>query len=413
MRFPTVSQYRNQVKMLSEQYERLAHLEQQSTTGQKILRASENPLLADRIKSIQSHMADLSSFESNLSLAVSRQGQKESLTNQSLNMISRIEELVQQAQTDTLNNEARTALGKEVEGILDQFMNLANSKDADNQYIFSGMSSDTAPFRNEAGQYIYQGSPQDTEINIGLGVRVAYAEAGDKIFGLIPTGNALFSTSADATNTGNAVLAGGSILNRNDYVDDVYTLEIVTNIGGELAYQITGASSGQIIPPPPATVPDDAPPYQAGTDIQFNGISVQLSGEPALGDVFYVQPSKKETVFNSLKSLADLLKKPVNNPNDKTLLKQGLAELQPNFEQINSHLRNYLQDVGQQGTVIDNQQILSDNLRLNEEIFLKNLSEVDYGKVLTEYSQQKISLQLTQKIYLQIQETRQYMLMNL
>ncbi len=80
---------------------------------------------------------------------------------------------------------------------------------------------------------------------------------------------------------------------KSAYVADNYTLTFVTNGAGKLAYQIVGASSGQVIPAPPATIPTDAPEYVIGEDISFNGLSINIKGTPQVGDTFQIAPSQK------------------------------------------------------------------------------------------------------------------------
>lgn len=412
MRFPSISQYQNQIKMMQTQYERLSYLQQQADTGQKILRSSDDPMLADRIKSVQNHLNQLGHFNNNLSLAANRQSQKESVTDRALNLTARVQEIIQKAKSDTLSDSDRRALANELEGILNQYSDIANSKDVNNEYIFSGLNTHTPAFRNDNGQFIYQGTARGSQIAIGLGLKIDYSESGEAVFAAIPTGNGTFMTKADTvSNTGTGVIGGGKVVSYAEYIPDEYTISFVTNGSGELSYQVTGASGGQIIPAPPATVPDDAPAYLAGSSIMFNGVSVEITGEPNAGDSFVVAPSSKRSVFDNMSQLVALLNQPTSTALEKTQLKQGLGEMQDNFDQVRQNLVTFLQNVGNQGIIIDHQKELSESLQMDGQIFLKNLSEADYTEVVSNISQQNLVLQLTQKIYLQIQETRRFILM--
>jgi len=411
MRLPTIGQYRAQVKALSTQYERLTQLQSKATSGKKILQSSEDPLLADRIKSVQTYFQQLKSFDNNLSLAESRQTQKDAVSTKTINRTTRVQELLQRAQNDTQTNSDRKAIATELEGILTQFFNDASTKDADGEYIYSGINIYTPPFKKVSGQYIYQGTDKVSEIAIGQNVKVEYSDSGYDVFSGIANGNGDFSVSADRlNNTGAGVIHGGDIVSQADYVVDDYTITMVTNSSGNLAYTISGATSGQVVPPPPATVPDDAPDYVDGDDIVFNGMNIQLSGEPDVGDTFFVNPSKSEGIFASLSELINELNTPVSTEKDKADLKQKLGELQQNFEQAASHFRTYQQKIGNQGIIIDNQKSLAENLKINAEMYMNNISQVNYEDVLTDLSQQRVALELTQQVYLQLQETQYSML---
>lgn len=407
MRLPTITQFRTQSQMLSSQFERLTYLQTQSVTGKKILRSSENPLLADNIKSVQDHLVRLNSFDTNLSLAESRQGIKESSVKESINIVNQIQELMMRAQNDTNNDSDRNAISKEVEGILSRIGDLANTRDSNGEYIFSGFNIHTPAFRKENGQYIYQGGDQISEIAIGLGVKVEYSDSGYQIFSAIPKGNGDFSVSADTVNnTGTGVLAGDRVIDFSGYVEDDYTVTIVTNSSGAPAIQVIGANSGQVIPVPPATSPADAPDYINGDSIVFNGVSIQLTGSPDIGDRFFVNPSQSQSIFSAISDLITVLNQPANTPKNKADLKQKLGELQQTVEQAATHFVTYQQKIGNQGIIIDNQRRLTENLQVNEKIFLNALSSANLEEVLTELSQQNIALQLTQKIYTQLQESQ-------
>ncbi|QDP73438.1 flagellar hook-associated protein 3 [Legionella israelensis] len=411
MRFPSINQYKNQIKMLQMQYDHLLYFQQQAETGKKILHGSDDPMLADRIKSIQNHLSQLGHFDNNLSLATNRQSQKEAAADRALDLTARVQEIIQKAKNGTLSDSDRSSLAKELEGILNQYDEIANSQDANSEYIFSGLNIHNPAFRNENGHFIYQGTAMGADIAIGLGLKVAYSESGEAIFVAIPTGNGTFTTKADASNTGTGIIGGGKVISYSDYIFDDYTISFVTNSSGNLAYQVTGVNGGQIIPAPPATVPDDAPDYLADTDIVFNGVSVEITGEPNPGDSFIIVPSTKRSVFDNMTQLIDLLNQPTGTAQEKARLKQGLGELQENFEQVYQNFISFLQNVGNQGIIIDHQKNLSEALQLDGQAFLKELSEADYGEVISNITQQNLALQLTQKIYLQIQETRRLMLM--
>ncbi len=411
MRLPSITQYRAQMQLLSSEFDKLSSLQTKAGTGKKLLRSSDNPILADRIKSVQNYLGQLKNFDSNVTLADNRQSQKSYVAAQSLALIGKVQQLLQSGQNETLNDSDREIISKELDGILEQALVLSNTRDANNEYIYSGYNPAIPAFRNEGNQYIYQGSVNSSKISIGLQARVNYSEVGGKVFANILNGNGAFQTNADlANNNGTAIIRGGHVVSPADYVADSYTITIVANTAGKPAVQVIGATSGQIIPALPANVPGDAPDYIDGNDLVFNGLAINLSGQPQVGDTFRVSPSQGQSVFSAISDLANVLHQPIKSEKDRSNFQQIMGGLSETMQQIYEHFRSYQQTVGNDGKIIDNQKNLMENLITDETLKLSNLSDADMPEVLTQITQRMTSLQLTQQIYLKIQETQQMIL---
>lgn len=78
-----------------------------------------------------------------------------------------------------------------------------------------------------------------------------------------------------------------------------------SNIPPEFEYSVINDTTG-------ATVLANQP-YSDGGVIAFNGIEVQVSGEPADGDVFTVETSRNQDVFNMLSNLINSMEAPVSS----------------------------------------------------------------------------------------------------
>lgn len=406
MRLPTVNQMKSQSQALSLHYNQLSQLQLKESTGKNLLRSSDDPLLADKINSVKGYLSQLKNFDLSISMAENRTDQKAFVAKQTLELIGKSKELLQAAQNDTANNADRLVISQELQGILVQLVDLSNTRDENGEYIYSGFQVNSPPFKNVGSDYIYQGGDDTTQIAIGLNTKINYAESGYQVFNAIPTGNGVFSTRSDTVaNVGTGIISGGTLAKSSAYIPDHYTLSIVNNSQGHLAYQITGDQTGQIIPVPPLTSPSDAPDYKSGVDIEFNGINVQLSGEPQVGDTFHIELSEKQNIFKTLSKLIEVLKIPLNSDKSKADFQQQLGGLSDAMYQITNHFISYEVEIGNQGNIIDNQKALSSNLILNEENKLSNLSDTDMPKVIGDLLRQLTILQLTQETYSKVQQT--------
>ncbi len=402
MRIPTFNEFQNQVDVISKEFDSLGKFYYQASTGKKLQRSSDDPVLAGQIRSLTDHIQKLNSYSDNQKIAQSRNSLFSISIQNSVNTLTRINEQIKKAQTGTLDDTARKSLAIDLQGSLTTLLSVANAQDAQGKYIFSGASTDVMPYAKTASGYVYQGALGQTCVEINAGSKVLYNESGFNVFGDIYAGNGTFTIDAGSGNTGSAFASLGSVTDAAGYIADTYTVTLVTNSSNQLAYQIVGASSGQVIPAPPATIPDDAPQYVSGKQIGFNGLTFNISGDAKVGDTFTVQPSAQQNIFDTVQKLITLLSNPVSN---KGVYDQQLSQAAGSFNQAVNHIVTYQSGVGTRSAAVDTEVKTSQAMSDNQANLLSNLSDVDIVQVYTAFSQQSLILQATQQSYLKMQET--------
>jgi flagellar hook-associated protein 3 FlgL len=406
MRIPTSSQYLSQASMISEQFNKMSMLYNQSVSGKKLTASSDNPSLSFQIKSHEEFVNLLQSYDDNGVLATSRSSLFGSSVQSLIDATSDIQTLVKQAQNGTINDRDRFALAQKMQGDLDNLVKLSNTKDANGEYIYSGMNSGSPAYVSINGSYQYQGGSTPMLINMSPNISVLYGEAGDSVFSHIYNGNGTFAVIADSANQGSAALAPGSAT-LTKYVPDQYTIQFVTNGDGKIGYQVTGVNSGQIIPPPPAVIPHDAPVFSPGTTISFNGVSIDASGEPANGDSFLIKPSTPQNAFDAVQNIISILKTPVTN---QSTFKQLMTQADATLSQVLTRFTHYQSDVGTRSANIEEQNNINKNTISQQKISLSNLADVDLPSVISAMAQQSLILQATQESYLKMQSLLEKMM---
>ncbi|MDR3476554.1 MAG: flagellar hook-associated protein FlgL [Gammaproteobacteria bacterium] len=405
MRIPTITQVSTQIDTISQQNELLTKFQQQISTQKKIQNSSDDPVLASQIKSISDYIESLQSYDNNGTLAQNRASLFESTIQSGVNIMSKVNELTQNAKTDTLNNNDRVNLANELSSYLTRLVNTANTQDGNGNYIYSGSNTNSPPFVSINGVYQYQGGLDSVNINIAPNVTSIYNDSGFSAFGDIPTGNGSFTVTQNPSNTGTAFTSPGTIVSNASYIADTYTLSFVTNSAGKLAYQVVGANSGQLIPVPPDTSPTDAPTYTQDLNINFNGVNLNVAGQPNVGDSFEVAPSSKQNVFNSLQQLITTLRTPVYTAEDKAKFNQSITQTSEALLQASSHFQSYLSTVGSRAAAVDNQVNTNIQTTTEQNIILGTISNIDPYQVISEFSQQKMTFELTEQVYMKIQDT--------
>ena len=400
MRIPTYNQYQHDSARISNEYDKMSRLLEQSSSGKKIQSSSEDPALGFQIKSHEDYLNILNSYADNGTLAQSRAALFNSSLQNMTKVGSDVQTLLKKAQSGVVTPSERAALGQQLSGNIQNFLQFANTQDATGNYIYSGTNATSATYQFTNGGYQYQGSAEPLTVNIAPNTNVVYGDTGNAIFDRFYGGNGTYAITADAANTGSASIAPGSV-NPATYVADNYTVSIVTNADGKLAVSISGANSGQVIPAPPATSPDQAPAYTPGSTLSFNGISIAFEGQAASGDQFQIQPSQPKNMFDLLQGIADVL----NNPNlSDGQYRQLITQADAAFSQVNDRLANYQSQAGTRSSQIDQQLDLNKTVIQNQTVSLNELANADMPQVYSALAQQSLILQATTDSYMKMQE---------
>lgn len=164
--------------MLRKQTE-LSNTELQLASGNRILKPSDDAAASVQILDLKESQAKLAQYQRNADAAYARLSQEETALEGVGNLLQRVRELAVQGNNDTNSPEDRIALAKEIRQHIDNFMQQANSKDANGEYLFAGFRTDTAPLsHNGTGTFTYNGDSGQRVVNVGDSRKVANGDPG-------------------------------------------------------------------------------------------------------------------------------------------------------------------------------------------------------------------------------------------
>lgn len=403
-RISTNAFYKSQIQLMQSKNAEIAKLQTQVTTNQKYQAASEEPIATSKIRSINNFIQELDTYKSNATIIENRLGLLEESAQSILGQLERVNELIKQAGTGTLSNSNRAALAGELQGIFDDIVRTANTKDENGEYIFSGFATKQQAYTIQNGVAIYQGDQGARQLNINGSTTLPFSDSGYKIFENIKDGNGTFKTTlGTVTNTGTGVISSGNVVNQAAYVADTYTVQFVTNGSGNLGYTITGANTGQVIPALPATIPANAPDYVSNSSISFNGIQFTISGQPNVGDEFQIAPSTPQSIFNSLGNVINALKQNLSTPAETAAFQTQITYNAESLEQVFNHMQGYIAEVGSRSSTLDAEKNFNDILKNQAQIVKSNLGEIDPTEAIMNLNKQALALQLAQQAFLKAQ----------
>ncbi|WP_323752554.1 flagellar hook-associated protein FlgL [Marinobacter sp.] len=380
----------------------LLKTQQQISTGKKVNSPSDDPVAAARILKLDQDLSRIETYQRNADLADNRLQQEESALSSAIDIIQRVRELTVQAGNGSLAANDRESISSELKERLGQLADIANTRDASGEYIFSGFQGNTPAFgQNDAGAWVYQGDEGQRVLEIDDGVTVPISDHGKGIFSNVPSVISVTgSSSANGYISGLSLASNSALENAfspalpNDLsitvVDDVGTLSITANDG---ALDLT--------PTPPPLVGDA---FQvAGIELTVN--DAEFDAGTGTGDSFTIGINDKQSIFSTIETLInglDTLSKdsPKASAEYDALIAESLANLDNGQESI---LLKQTELGGRMNAVESTSAFLEDSALYTNEI-RSQLQDVDYAEAISNLSFQSFVLQAAQQSFAQISQ---------
>lgn len=177
----------------------------QLSSGKKIEVPSDNPAGLAALVTVQTADASATQYLSTLKVVRSQMQAADSSLNSVMIAVERALSLGVRGGTGTMTDNDRAAVAAELDGIGDQFLELANSA-SQGIYLFSGTATTTKPFEKSGTDVSYQGSVNTNVVAISESYSIRSSLSGTAIFGDDTTG--LFASIKNLSTT---VRSGGDV----------------------------------------------------------------------------------------------------------------------------------------------------------------------------------------------------------
>lgn len=402
MRISTNQMYDRGLNSLLNQELKASKLNQQLSSQLRVESPSDDPIASAQIELLAQRMSATRLLQKNRDNAEGALTIEEGILSNTVTALQRLREIQVQA-SGALSYEDRQALALEAKNLLNQLTDYANTKDGNDNYMFSGGQTLTPPIAlNASGQYVYNGDNTQRFQAVSSNLQIAINDTGDDVFMRIPDGNGDFKITSPATpNNGTAALSTGSIADSASYVPDNYTLSFALNTQGNLVVMVTGIASGNVIPATGS--PDDAPLYTDGMSISFNGMDVPVTGMPQAGDSFNISPSQNESVFSTVQRMINNLNKPYVSAVEKAATYTENNQLLTQLDSALLNILDHQSDLGARLNQLDFVDDVNTNLLEVSDDALKKLKNIDPAAAASEYNIQLVNLQAAQQSFLRIQ----------
>jgi flagellar hook-associated protein 3 FlgL len=422
MRISTAMIYDLGVSSLQQRQQDQVRLQQQISSGKRILTPSDDPIAAAAALNVKQSQALNLQYKTNGDTAKSQLSLEESALSDVTTLLQNVRTLAVNAGDPTLTNADRTSIATELDSNYQQLLGIANRGDGNGQFLFSGYQGATQPFgETSPGVVAYSGDAGQRLAQIGPARTIPVNDSGDAVFRAIHNGNGTFAAAAAGANSGTGIIDSTALsdpskwntaANAKDFTirfstsGGVTTYDIVDNVNN--VSMLTGAApaAGPYLrtytPGTAINLATQSPPDTNPAPFDF-GATVTISGAPANGDSVSVHSSTNQDMFSTLHNLITALRTGTNaNPASNA---QYQNTVNSSLNELDNGLNNVLKtraSVGARLKEVDTAQSSADDIDQQYTQTLSGLQDLDYTKAISDLNQQQIYLQAAQQSFLKI-----------
>ena len=155
---------------------------QQLSSGKRVLYPSDDPLAASQAVMISQSMSENSQYALARTFARQNISMEETVLRSAADGIKDMKTLIVNAGDGTISDNDRDSLATQLQGLKDQLLSQANSTDGNGRFIFAGFANDKAPFVEQGGKVVYQGSNSAIEQKVDANRTMTVGHTGSSIF---------------------------------------------------------------------------------------------------------------------------------------------------------------------------------------------------------------------------------------
>ena len=385
----------------------LYKLQNQLSTGRKILTPADDPVAAAQALVVTQRQSINKQFIDNQGTAESLLAEQESRLASISDLLVSVKERLVQAGNGSYSDSDRKTLAAEIRQRYDELLGLANSSDSMGNYVFSGLRGNTQPFGSDgtpgSRTVSYNGDDGQRQLQVSTGRIMAVSESGQDVFMRIPQGNGSFLLTADqantgTANTGSAVVAGSTII--DGYDGSTYSLQFDNP---PATYTLTTTTPGS------ASTTTSGLPYTSGSEIVLGSspsrIGITISGAPAAGDVFQVQPSTSQDVFKTLDKMIGALESgTAGSPSARANMRNSLSEIDSALNNALDRIMTTQTAIGSRRVELDALSNFASDMDLQYQSDLSKLQDLDYTEAISSMSNRKMALEAAQASFVKVSQ---------
>jgi len=401
MRVSTAQFYQQSALQMSSKSsdvnEQMAYL----SSGKRVLTAKDDAVQYGTLVGYKESLANIDKYQRNITQAESHNNLQEIVFADAELLLDKINQDMLLANNGRMSTEDLQSLATQTRNNFNQLLDLANSQNANGDYIFSGYQTEKKPFSQQVdGSVNYSGDTGVNELQVAKNINIATNQTGDAAFLKVANAIGDFSVSypaPPASNTSSVAVESANITDRNAYNISAGPYTFATDpITNNLT--VTDSTLTVVFPVLPAL----PAPFVAGQTISFDGIDVTLNGNPLPGDSFTISEQEEVSIFETINDAIAWMER----GSVSTDQEQYQVDYNAILNQLNSamtHITSRRVDSGIRLQVLESQKNRHLDSELNITTGKSNIEDLDFAKAISEFEQSKLALQASQQAFSKVQ----------
>ena len=405
-RLGTANMYDNALRNLGARQTNLSNLQENLTSGKRVVRASDDPVSAAQAERALTRLTRIQTEQRALETQRNAIAQAESSLGDAMGLVQSARELMVSAGSPTLTSSDRATIATQLQGIREQLQEVANRKDTNGIPLLGALGSALAPFlgpQSVSPDYLFNGQPGQTG---STGVAIPNTLDGEFAFMFQPQRDGAYNIQvnpATLNNNQQLTTTGAKPVDLSLVTGDNYTINFTSVVPGatigttSATYTITNTTTG--VTSAPVVVPDyptDKPVTIAVTGVP--GLTFDIKGNPATGDSITMAPAA--SVFSTLDSAIRDIRGAVNSNAATQAVGQALTNIDIGLDRI-SNTRSYAGELLNRADRITGDQ---EKRSIQLEGDRSRAEDLDMIKGISDFQNQQVGYEAALKSYAQVQK---------
>lgn len=389
MRISTANGYQASLDSLMSRQSTLSTTQEQMTTGKRVNRASDDPAAAARSERAQAAVSRSTANQRAVDASNTAMTLTDGALSDAVGLMQQAREAMVSVGNASYSDSERADVANQLASIRTQLLGVANRSDGNGNYLFGGQSASQAPFADVPGGVQFQGTSGASQaggsdaLPLTLDGRSTWVQAR--------TGNGVFSASA-VTSNGSAWIDTGTVTNPSLVTGSTYSIQFSV-AGGNTTYSVLkdGAATAQT-----------NVAFKPGQAVQVDGLSANISGQPAGGDAFQLAPSTPNlSVFDTLDNAIAALKTP--NRSSSQIAQTNVVNL-ASLDSVMGQLSSARSSVG---ATLNQAEAATGRIsaqKLASQTEQSNAEDLDMTQAISDFSNQQTGYDAALKAYSLVQK---------
>jgi len=381
--------------------------QEQISSGTRLLTASEDPVASSQVFKLEQEGRVREQYTDNITLLNTRLELEEAALSSVNDILIRVKELTIQGNNGSLGLTDREAIVAELSVRQEELADLMNTRDASNEYLFSGFKGSTQPFvDNGVGNYTYQGDEGQRFIQIASSTRVPSNDSGKTVFVDVDSAQPTFRTSENPTNRASppALISAGLVRDQQAF-NEVYPEDFIIEFQNPDDMLLLGQPAGlnyNIIQKSDGRVVESNVTFNESVKIEFNGIELTIAGSPSIGDTYMIESTDNQDILTTMSRLIDGMSNLTLSAEDQETYQQLMADSLVNVDNAQTSVLEVRAEIGARMNTLQTTQELHEEVDVISVGLISSLKDLDYAEAVSQLTFESFVLQAAQQSYAKI-----------